>query len=70
MIVDGIDGFEPYMDNGFQKIVQTEKGRLSIRFGGRGLFVNDAHPFEVWYPEKDEPSGYQTAEDIQKYLKL
>jgi len=68
MTIDGIDGFEPYMDDGFQKIVQTKNGRLSIRHGGRGLFVNDDGPFEVWYPENDEPSGYQSAEDIKKYL--
>jgi hypothetical protein len=68
MTVDGIEGFKPYMGNGFQKIVETNRGRLSIRFGGRSLFVRDDAPFEVWYPEDDAPSGYQTAEDIQKYL--
>lgn len=68
MTVDGIYGFEPYMDDGFQKVIQVPNGRLSIRFGGARLFVNDDAPFEVWYPEMDTPSGYQTAVDIQKYL--
>lgn len=57
MTVDGIDGFVPYGDDGWQKVIETSMGRMSIRFGGSRLFVSATRPFEVWYPGEDAPSG-------------
>lgn len=76
IIFDDLE-FEPYylgsLDLGYQCVIETENGRLSIRRGKEndkcGLFVSDSHPYEVWYPERDAPDGWQTAEDIWNYIK-
>jgi len=60
--------FNPYMNDGWQSIMQTAKGKMSIRYKGKNLLTDDKHPYEVWYPKDDVSTGYQTAEDIFNYL--
>ena len=61
--------FKPYpLTGGYQCIMDTERGRLSVRTGSDTLFIDDDHPYEVWYPSEDAPIGYQTADDIWDYI--
>lgn len=61
--------FEPYPYGGYQCKMKTIKGIISVRYGDHGLFTNNNKPYEVWYPDRDEPDGYQTADDIWNYIK-
>ena len=61
--------FNPYPFGGWQCIMDIKIGRISVRYGGYGLFTNGEYPYEVWYPTDDAPTGYQTADDIWKYIK-
>lgn len=63
--------FKPYLTmGGWQCIMNTEKGRISVRYGFNcGLYVDSEHPYEVWYPNEDAPTGCQTAEDIWNYIR-
>ena len=61
--------FVPYETmGGWQCIMNTSKGEISVRYLGRGLFTDDKGCYEVWYPEDTEPKGYQTADDIWNYI--
>lgn len=64
--------FEPYMpeyrENAWRCVMEVSTGKISVRFGGRGLFTDNNRPYEVWYPEDDTPTGYQTADDIWDYI--
>jgi len=63
--------FVPYITTGgLQAKIQTKRGIISIRRDGHGLIVSSDKPYEVWYPDESEPTGYQTAEDIWNYIKL
>lgn len=61
--------FKPYLFGGWQCIMETKKGKISVRYGGYGLFTNDKYPYEVWYPDESDPRGYQVADDIWNYIK-
>lgn len=67
IIQDGFTFF-PYQNDGYQCIIKTIFGPLSIRFGGQSLAVSDDRPYEVWYPDQDEPTKHQTAQDIWGYI--
>ena len=56
-------------DNAWQCKMELRSGVISVRFGGYGLFTDSERPYEVWYPENDSPTGYQTADDIWSYIK-
>ena len=61
--------FKPYSTmGGWQCIMNTERGKISVRYIGRGLITDKDHPYEVWYPDKDSPTGYQVADDIWSYI--
>ena len=60
--------FKPYMNDGYQCKMKISKGVISVRYGGKYLFTDEQHPYEVWYPDKDEPEGYQTPDDIWNYI--
>lgn len=60
--------FEPYMDDGFQCKMKVRNGVISVRYGGKHLITDEQHPYEVWYPDRDSPDVYQTADDIWKYI--
>jgi hypothetical protein len=61
--------FKPYPTmGGWQCIMETKRGRISIRLGGRSLFTKKDKPYEVWYPTEDAPIGEQTSEDIWRYV--
>ena len=63
--------FKPYETmGGWQCKIETSKGTLSIRYGGRGLLVEPDKPYEVWYPDEDAPTPRQTSEEIWDYIKL
>ena len=61
--------FVPYeTTGGWQCVMHTKKGRLSVRFGSPSLFTSVDRPYEVWYPTENAPDGYQTADDIWRYI--
>ena len=61
--------FKPYQTmGGWQCIMNTKKGKISVRLGGHGLIANSNKPYEVWYPTEDTPIGEQTADDIWNYI--
>jgi hypothetical protein len=61
--------FKPYLTmGGWQCIMHTGKGKISVRHGGHGLMTNQSEPYEVWYPNDDTPTGYQTADDIWEFI--
>ena len=60
--------FVPYPHGGYQCKMKVSKGIVSVRCDSHYLFTNDEGPYEVWYPDRDEPNGYQTADDIWKYI--
>jgi len=60
--------FVPYMDDGFQCKMKVNNGVISVRFGGSNLITDNEHPYEVFYPDKDAPYGYQTAADVWGYI--
>ncbi len=55
---------------GIQSLMKTSKGILSVRAKGEGLFISKERPYEVWYPGDEEPTGYQTADDIFNWIKI
>ena len=62
--------FKPYpIMGGFQCIMNIGLGRISVRTGVDTLFVDENHPYEVWYPDQTAPTGRQTADDIWNYIK-
>ena len=62
--------FKPYeLMGGWQCIMNTNRGRISVRHGSPGLFTTVEYPYEVWYPTEDEPSGRQSADNIWDYIK-
>ena len=62
--------FKPYsLMGGHQCIMNTERGRISVRTGTDRLFIDKDHPYEVWYPDTYSPTGYQTADDIWNYIR-
>ncbi len=60
--------FEPYLFGGWHCKMEISKGTISVRMGGYGLMADRKHPYEVWYPERDVPDGYQTANDVWGYI--
>jgi len=60
--------FEPYEFGGFQCKMEVPSGVISVRYKGHGLFTDEEHPYEVYYPDEDAPTGYQTVDDIWKYI--
>ena len=64
--------FKPYKVcgeiDGYQCLMETKKGTISVRYEGCGLFTNKDGIYEVWYPDRDCPDGYQTADDIWGYI--
>jgi len=60
--------FNPYNNDGYQCILNTHKGKISVRYKGVNLFANKEKPYEVWYPGEDAPIGYQTAKDIFHFI--
>lgn len=70
--------FEPYKfpgeeweesEDGYQALLPTSMGEISVRFDGRNLFTSKEKPYEVWYPNEDTPIGGQTADDIFNWIK-
>jgi len=62
--------FKPYETmGGWQCIMNTKRGKISVRYGSPGLFVTVEYPYEVWYPTDDAPIGNQSAENIWDYIK-
>ena len=62
--------FKPYPTmGGYQCIIQTKHGKISVRFGGYGLMNQEPGLYEVFYPSEDAPIINQTAEDIFNYIK-
>jgi hypothetical protein len=63
--------FFPYMGrpDEWQCKMNISVGIISVRFGGHGLITNNECPYEVWYPDEDAPTPYQTADDIWTYIK-
>lgn len=62
--------FKPYqLMGGWQCIMETKRGRISVRYGSSSLFVTDGRPYEVWYPSEDTPTGRQSADNIWDYIK-
>jgi hypothetical protein len=68
MVIDDFD-FLPYMNDGYQCKVKCEKGIISIRYKGNNLIADEKRPFEVWYPNENSPTGYQTTDDVWNYIK-
>jgi len=62
--------FVPYLYGGYQCKMKTKRGIISVRCGSDTLFTSKDEPYEVWYPDRDEPNGYQTADDIWKYIRI
>jgi len=60
--------FVPYPMGGYQCKMEVSKGTISVRYDSSYLFTNDDCIYEVWYPDRSEPDGYQTADDIWKYI--
>ena len=66
--------FKPYFivgedePDGWHCVMNTERGRISVRYKGYGLFTDTKRPYEVWYPTETAPDGYQTADDIWDYV--
>jgi hypothetical protein len=60
--------FRPYPTGGYQCIIPTRKGLLSVRYGGHGLFTTPDKPYEIMLPT-GEVRGSQTADDIFDYVK-
>ena len=62
--------FVPYLTmGGLQAKIPCKKGVISIRRDSDGLIISSDKPYEVWYPDRDCPDAYQTAEDIWGYIK-
>ena len=62
--------FYPYpIQGGYQCRMKVKTGVISVRFGVDTLFTSESKPYEVWYPDRDVPDGYQTADDIWNYIK-
>jgi hypothetical protein len=62
--------FKPYLTmGGWQCIMETKRGKISIRLGGYGCFASKDKPYEVWYPTEDTPIGEQSADDIWNYVR-
>jgi hypothetical protein len=61
--------FKPYIFGGWQCIMMTRIGKISVRYGGYGLITEHGKPYEVWYPTEDAPIGSQTADDIWDYIR-
>ena len=69
MIIDDMV-FKPYPTmGGWQCIMDTSRGKISVRYKGYGLSTEPNKPYEVWYPTEDTPIGSQTAEDIFNYVR-
>lgn len=60
--------FKPYEFGGYQALIDTPSGQISVRFGGHGLFTSESGPYEVRYPD-GEVRGCQTSDDIFTYVK-
>ena len=61
--------FKPYPTmGGHQCIMNTKRGRVSVRLGGCGTLSSPDKPYEVWYPTEDVPTPDQTADDIWNYI--
>ncbi len=62
--------FKPYNSGsgGYQCKMSIKTGVISVRYGGTSLMTDDKRPYEVWFPNDDEPTGYQTAQDIWDYI--
>ena len=67
--------FNPYNpemegDWGMQALLKTNKGEISVRTGGSDgrLMISKEKPYEVWYPDKENPTGEQTADDIFNWI--
>lgn len=60
--------FVKYPYGGMQCIMMLPMGKLSVRKGGHGLFTDTERPYEVWFPGDDSPTGYQTADDIFRWI--
>lgn len=59
--------FSPYpLMGGYQALIDTKEGQISVRFGGHGLFAIEGK-YEVRYPG-GEVRGDQTADDIFNYI--
>lgn len=67
MILDDMV-FKEYPTGGYQCLIETKAGWISVRYGSNLLFTESDKPYEVWYPTEDEPTGYQTANDIFTYI--
>lgn len=61
--------FYPYPGGGFQSLIDTKWGRVSVRYGSPDLIANSELPFEVWYPTHYAPHGYQTEKDVYYFMK-
>lgn len=61
--------FKPYAYGGYQCLIETKVGRISVRFGSNSLFTDNVGKYEVYYPTEDAPDGYQTSDDIFNYIK-
>lgn len=61
--------FESYEFGGFQCKMKVSTGIISVRYGERNLFTDRDRIYEVWYPEDNVPTGYQTADDIWDYIR-
>lgn len=62
--------FKPYKTmGGYQCIIPTKKGNISVRYGGYSTLTSKDKPYEVWYPDEDAPTPDQTADDIFEYIK-
>jgi len=68
MIQDDME-FKPYPMGGFQCIMETKLGKISVRTGKETLITSTKKPYEVWYPTNNEPTGYQDANDIWNYIR-
>lgn len=61
--------FKPYITmGGHQCIMQTERGKISVRYGGYGIISSTKEPYEVWYPTEDTPIRNQSSDDIWNYI--
>jgi len=62
--------FKPYpLMGGYRCIMDTKRGKISVRLGGRGTLSTPDLPYEVWYPTEDVPTPDQTADDIWNYIR-
>ena len=60
--------FTPYLKDGWIATVKTNKGNITVRYGGSNLLTTGKRPYEIRL-QGGEVVGYQTAEDILKRFK-